>query len=653
MKNIFKRTIPAIIALSSVVACTNDFLDRSPLDSTTPENFYKSEADLAAYTINMYGAFPTHGGWNAGTFINDNGTDNQAGVNPSGVWLKNQWRVGTGTENWGFGSIRNVNYFINTVEDRLSKNQIGGNPTNINHYLGEGYFFRAYHYFNSLTSMGDFPIITEVLPDENEVLIEHSKRRPRNEVARFILQDLDKAISLLKSGNVENKNRISKEVALLFKSRVALFEGSWEKYHKGTAFVPKGAGWPGEGKAYLSNYSINIDSEIDFFLTQAMDAAKQVANATTLVSNNGSFNGQGVFSNPYFKMFSDTNMAGYSEVLLWRQYASGLAEHRTQGYLNTGAASGLTKSYVDSYLMDNGLPIYASGSGYQGDVTLEKVAKNRDPRLQMFLQVNGDYLSATTELKIEKPTLLANNEIKSTTGYMLKKGLAGVPHYYSSANPSINGSIVFRATEALLNYIEASYIKNGSLDATATDYWQKLRTRAGLPADFNITVNATDLSKEDDWAKYSKGQLVDKVLYNIRRERRSELIGEGMRWNDLRRWRALDQVNNYQIEGFNLWAEMHTWYVTTKDGVTTSDLIADSSDKANVSPRANSTYLRPYQVRQGNNLFYNGYTWTQAHYLSPIGFRNFSLASPDGSADNSVIYQNPYWPIQPNAGAIQ
>ena len=77
-----------------------------------------------------------------------------------------------------------------------------------------------------------------MLPDEQEALTEASKRSPRNEVARFILSDLDQAISLM-NNNVK-KTRLSKNAALLLKSRVALFEATWEKYHAGTALVPNG-----------------------------------------------------------------------------------------------------------------------------------------------------------------------------------------------------------------------------------------------------------------------------------------------------------------------------------------------------------------------------------------------------------------------------
>ena len=111
----------------------------------------------------------------------------------------------------------------------------------IKHYIGEMYFLRAYQYFNKLVSLGDFPIVTEVLPDETEVLKEESKRQPRNKVARFIIEDLDRAIELMSLTTDNGKNRLTKNVALLFKSRVALFEATWLKYHKGTHCISSAA----------------------------------------------------------------------------------------------------------------------------------------------------------------------------------------------------------------------------------------------------------------------------------------------------------------------------------------------------------------------------------------------------------------------------
>ena len=74
-------------------------------------------------------------------------------------------------------------------------------------------------------------------------------------------------------------------------------------------------------------------------------------------------------------------------------------------------------------------------------------------------------------------------------------------------------------------------------------------------------------------------------------------------------------------------------------------MVADGSVNANMSPKENSEYYRPYQ-RQSNQTCHDGMTWCMAHYLNPIMIKQFLLTSPDGtSADQSPIYQNPYWPM--------
>ncbi len=221
-----------------------------------------------------------------------------------------------------------------------------------------------------------------------------------------------------------------------------------------------------------------------------------------------------------------------------------------------------------------------------------------------------------------------------------------------------SGSIVFRAAEAYLNYIEACYIRKKSIDADADKYWKALRTRAGVDTDYTKTIAATQMDLEkSDWGAYSGGDLVDATLYNIRRERRNELASEGFRYNDVVRWRAMDQVTNYVVEGFNLWDEAYNdkFYTDPKPGeVTSAGLISDGSAKANVSSKTLSKYLRPYQILNlSTNLVFNGYNWSKANYLSPIPFRQMQLASPTGDATNSNLYQNPYWPSVANAAALE
>ncbi|UZH55873.1 RagB/SusD family nutrient uptake outer membrane protein [Salinimicrobium tongyeongense] len=656
----FIRYIFVILTTLLVMSCeVDDFLDREPLSDVTPDAYLNREADLAAYTIARYN-FPTHGGWGIGTFAQDNHTDNQATTGYSNIWAPGEWRVPQSGGIWNFGNIRQLNYFLETVVPRWEAGEIEGTPQNVEHYIGEAYFLRAYEYFQKVEAVGDFPIVTKTLKDDLEELIAESKRRPRNEVARFILSDLDIAIELLQETPPNGKNRISKYAALLLKSRVALHEGSWLTYHKGTPFVPGGPNWPGTG--LVNDFEISIDAEIDYFLTEAMDASSTVADAISLVPNIPNDDiGYNSSSNPYFTMFGSDNLESYEEVLLWRDYDPTLGvSHNVNHYINqNGGNSGYTRSFVDNFLMTNGLPIYAPGSGYAGDDFIEDVKVDRDHRLQLFMKAPGELrlIDATepggSPILIGIPEITGLQETKDVTGYSIKKGFSYLQSNTEGNNGS-TGSIVFRAAEAYLNYIEASYLKEGTVNGKATEYWQAIRERAGVNPDFTVTIAATDISKEaeNDFAAYSGGILLsDPVLYNIRRERRSELMAEGMRLFDLKRWRALDQLKSapHIIKGFKLWGPMSEWY-EDEDG--NSILIEPGeSGVPNVSSSDESDYLMPYRINVGSgNLVSDGYSWAYAHYLNPIATEHF-LITTTGGASESVIYQNPGWTKEAGTGA--
>lgn len=357
-------------------------------------------------------------------------------------------------------------------------------------------------------------------------------------------------------------------------------------------------------------------------------------------------------------MFGDEDMSDYSEVLLWRPYskALGLTHGVATAAQHGNYGIGVTRGMVNGFLMANGLPVYAAGSGYQGDETISDVRKGRDSRLHIFLkepgQINVLFESAEGDMAVPIepfPVILNNNAEKGySTGYALRKG-NNYDQKYLGNGLCYTGALIFRGTEALLNYIEACYEKNGSLDNIAQSYWTQIRKRSHVDTDYNKTIAATDMAKEalNDWGAYSAGKLIDPTLYNIRRERRCELMAEGLRYMDLMRWRAMDQMIStpYHIEGFKLWGSMQHWY-DNEDG--TSQLVYGMDNpKANVSDPAISPYLRPYE-KNNNNLAKDGYRWAMAHYLEPYRIQDMDITSGGGSIENSPIYQNPYWPTEPN-----
>lgn len=461
------------------------------------------------------------------------------------------------------------------------------------------------------------------------------------------------------------KQRISKIAARLFRSRVALFEGTFEEYHKGSGRVPGDASWPGKDKEWNKGKTFNQDTEIKYFLTEAMKDAKIVADAVQLTPNTGVTNPTtSVYGwNPYFEMFGVQNPSAYPEVLLWREYnRTASVVHHTSNRMTTGTGTGWTRGLVESFLTKDGKPYYAVAST-RSDATIKDVKNGRDGRLQLFMFAEDD-VSAFRPNQIDRfkqAEFLTAEETKESTGYRQRKGKNYDPANLTAGVNDDSGYIIFRASEAYLNYIEASYLLSGSLTAEAKAYWEKLRVRAGIDANtLEATLNATDMSKEADvkrdsydWAAFSGGKAIDKTLYSIRRERRCEFAGEGMRMFDLKRWRAMDQVKDYQLEGVNFWEKIHEYEYFIDKNTNKSKLKDDGSGDANISARTLSKYVRPYQIVQKNNDMYNGYTFYQAHYLSPFSVEEMQLCSPTKDEKNSNLYQNPGWPTTANQHALE
>jgi len=603
-----------------MLASCDGFLQRNPIDFGDDQAFLKSTDDMRIYTNTFYSLFP---GMNSakwgGVYADDNNSDNQAGTSANTLFYKgSKYTPAVIDSEWSFNHIRNLNYFINRMKVDIPAGKVTGSKDLINHYLGEGYFFKAYEYFRLLSTIGDVPIMDKVYGDNYQELVEASKRAPRNEVARYILGMLDQATQLMLSKAPET-GRLSKDAAMLLKARVALFEATWEKYHQGTALVPGNSKWL--GAAYHPNFAFaggSIESEYNYFFDRAIAAADSVASARTLYEN-------------YPALFNDikgTVMAS-PEVILARFYKQGTNGHSATHFLKrTGAGTGLTRSMVESFLTTSGLPVYAD-INYKGDEVMYNLLENRDNRLRSSVKVGGRLIIEKDTLVNYKPLIFYSGNQGATTGYELKKWISDEVGQDKDASSGTSATPVFRAAEAYLIYMEAYYERYGNLDSKCDLYWRALRQRAGVSENYQATIAATDLTLENDLATMSRGAYVDATLYNIRRERRSEFVAEGMRLMDLKRWRALDHMQNYQVEGLNLWADIYRIY-------TSEELRIGET----VSSPSLSTYLRPFQ-KVSSSIVYNGYTFPKPHYLEPIPVSEILMTTVNGQ---STIYQNPGWP---------
>lgn len=666
MKTINILQTAALLVIGAASTGCNDFLNKEPKSDVSPDYYFVDESHLRAYADGRYTeVMPSWSNWTYGTYGEDVNTDNMASLVYDDIYVPGKWKTSETDDNYTFTYINTINYFFDQVLPNYEAGKISGNTNNIQHYIGEMYVMRAFQYFKMLQRYGDFPIITTCLPDDRETLSAASRRYPRNEVARFIIDDLNKAIDLLKSTNMAT-TRINEVTAQLIKSRVALYEGSWLKNFKGTAFVPGSPEWPGKDKDYNAGFKFqagSIDDEANWFFERAIEAGKAVGDYImgSLTINTGVVPQQfGAklteieAANPYLAMFGANDLSTYKEVLLWRQYSKALGlTHNVVNYAQEGnCGSGTTRSMVEAFPMANGLPIYAAGSGYKGDQTLSNVRVDRHPALFVLLKepkqlnvlIEGDGDHA---IPVEPIPGITNGDASHgyTTGYALRKG--NNPDQSHCANGgAYTACPSFRAVEGLLNYIEAYYERYGNLGDKCDEYWKAIRARhTGYETDYTITINATDMNKEAqlDWGAYTAGQVIDPVRFNIRRERRCELMAEGLRKMDLYRWRALDQMvtTGYHVEGIHIWGTpMQEWY----DQETLKNTISSS---------ALSEYLRPYEAKASSEVM-QGLKWTMAHYLRPLPIKEFRLTAPDAvTVTTSPMYQNPYWPLEPNLPATK
>lgn len=513
MKNLIIKLVIVPI-LFGLTACNKDFLDRPDLDSISTESFWQTPGDLELYVTQFYATLPSWspGAWNGGIYWADGSSDNLIHFNVNNR-LAGLNTINSGTGNWDYGNIRSVNIFLSKYEE------VDAPFEEISHSVGEAYFFRAFFYFNLLKNYGGVPWVSKPLEPGSEELFK--AKDSRDVIATNILADLDKAIEYLHSGEQSNGNRMNKEVAMLMKSRVALYEGTWEKYHSGTPFGVNG-------------------SDGTQFLEIAASAAEN------LMGNSG---GYGIHStgNPdtdYWLLFNQTELNGHSEVMLWRDFdiSQGIT-HNGQRYLpRIGGGYGLTKQLIDDYLCTDGKPI-AESEMYMGDDNLLTVATNRDPRLSQTVFLPGDPMEMVGEEIIrafEKAPIDASGASQCPTGYMIFKGANPDPTQYATSGVGTTTSPTFRFAEALLNFAEAKAelgtITQDDLDQSIN----LLRSRVEMPP-----MELNNITTDPNWLYPD----LSPVINEVRRERHVEFAIEGYRFDDLMRWRAHEVFVGQRLKG--------------------------------------------------------------------------------------------------------
>ncbi len=576
------------IALTALLygAFSCDVTDISPKDSLTDKSYWTKVEDLKLYANTLYVNLPSPG------VDKDNTSDNAVTTNYQSV-LFNEKNVPTSTNKdndiWNWEKIRACNFFLT----RYGK--VVGAEADINRYVAEVRFFRAFDYFNKVKKYGDVPYYeTDLQTGDTELL--YKARDSRDLVVGKIIEDLEYGVLWLPEPSKAEEGRLHKYVALNQLARVCLHEGTFKKYHKTTGTLTG-----------------------DDLLRKAASAAEQVINSGLydIVRGDNSGSGQLPFEGYplyYSNQFVQENLVGNKECILPRIYKVDVMTHGT-GRTAGESGVGLSKDFIESFLCTDGKPIAAS-SLYQGDNTIETELVNRDPRLYQVVDNK------------HKPYLVVNGErqVNPYTNVEPSKGVTGYPSVkfksplmvQAEANKSTYDWFLYRYAEVLLIYAEAKAELGECTQDVLDKTINKLRDRVGMP---HLTVNPVADPKPVNY-----GYTISSLLYEIRRERRIELIGEGFRWDDIVRWKAGKLFENPKtFLGLRVTEDVVALYPAGTfygdNGLATIQYDGEE-------------LLRPYK---GKSLDDAGRKWTDTdkRYLEPLPLDELNL--------NTNLKQNPGW----------
>jgi len=577
----------AIAGVLSITSCSkdflgDDFLTKDPLDQLTDPAFWSSENNIRTYTYGFYNYYfkgygKGHGlgTLSVGQFINDDytpQTPNEIIVTEfvinvptsGGGWSPALPANQTPTNASSYYSrIRKANHFIESIPKAELEEEVQ------NHWLGIARFFRGLEYANFVNAFGDVPYIDRVLTEDDPELF-----RPRDSrvfVMDNVLEDFRFAAEHVRESDGPSQQAVNKYVVLAFMSRIFLFEGTWLKYHE-----------VDEAKA-----------------NEYLEAAKWAAEE---VISSGAFS----LSDDYRGLFASESLKGNPEIILFKEYTEGVLQHNIMSLNNLEPQAGISKNAIDSYLLSDGLPIGLS-SLYEDDKTVANALKDRDGRM----------------IQTIVPELRLMNTISNfaLSGYAVRKFLNESLKNESVGAGALNitDAPIIRYGEVLMNYAEAA-AELGTLTQEDVDKTiNVLRNRNGvdLPR-LEIVGNqpAIDGIPYDDPAR---DQTVPSLLWEIRRERRSELIFEGLRLNDLRRWKKLEYADTERNPTINRGA-----YIVKADYTSgqLNGITIDGTDEGYIIP--SSAIKRPVQEK---------------FYLDPIPLDQITLYRDYGVE----LAQNPGW----------
>lgn len=565
-------------------------LNKEPEGVLSTTGAFKSVGEITNYLDQFYQNGLREQGFDQSGlgFIADNDLKSDNMTNTSvNQRLDGQFSLNNAPKLNEYRQIRNVNFLIVNLENCTEK----GNP-DYKRGVGEAHYFRAWYYYQLLQKYGGVTWVDQPLDPNLELML--TPRNSRTEIADKILEDLTIAAENLPQEKSSASRRLHKDVALALKSEVALFEGTWEKYHKAK-----------NDEFYDKTVT---DEKINGYLTTAKDAAKEVMDKGIW-----KIYSTGNTKDDYRAMFATINLDNNPEVLWYKMYDGDQIGNNVDRYLNGGGGGmGLTASLVDDYLTNEGTPFIGKAKIEAKKVYGQELSADlRDARLMQTVCPPGQKLRPDRSA-YTFPPLAGGSYHQNITGYSLLKYVQ--IDYKGSLDAEWHGAtpgIQCRYADILLNYAEALAELDGAANsAEIVKALQPLRDRVGMPGvDFDREYNTS--------ADYPFRGL-NKYVQAVRRERRVEQACEGRRLMDIFRWAAADELivgwwpKGALFVGSNLELE------NVKDGFYKGALVYDQAENNLILSGKPGDPLR-YIVPVNPDGRENGYAFNvHRDYLLPI-----------------------------------